>query len=108
MGTHPIFESDFDCLTDCRMDADQAFEIVTNGKSLGWYSYYTFGLQLTTQILVAFQMCLMVILTPILTDENDGRPWHLSEWEVSLASSIYMLGVGRQFCNGNHRRHLWP
>ncbi|CBY23045.1 unnamed protein product [Oikopleura dioica] len=83
------------------MDADQAFEIVTNGKSLGWYSYYTFGLQLTTQILVAFQMCLMVILTPILKNDEDGRAWHLSEWEVSLASSIYMLGVmGGNFAMG--------
>ncbi|CAG5096818.1 Oidioi.mRNA.OKI2018_I69.XSR.g14795.t1.cds [Oikopleura dioica] len=81
------------------MDADQAFEIVTNGKSLGWYSYYTFGLQLTTQVLVAFQMCLMVILTPIL--KNEEWPWHLSELQVSLASSIYMLGVmGGNFVMG--------
>lgn len=46
-------------------------------------------------------MCLMVILTPILKNDEDGRAWHLSEWEVSLASSIYMLGVmGGNFAMG--------
>jgi len=26
MGTHPIFESDFDCLTDCEMEFDSSYE----------------------------------------------------------------------------------
>ena len=41
----------------------------------------------------------MVILTPIL--KNEEWPWHLSELQVSLASSIYMLGVmGGNFVMG--------
>merc|ERR1712233_159501 len=33
MGTHPIFESDFDCLTDLMADSDVEFENVDAGSS---------------------------------------------------------------------------
>merc|ERR1711990_1202254 len=34
MGTHPIFESDFDCLTENQMDND---EVVDEGQDIAWW-----------------------------------------------------------------------
>jgi len=34
MGTHPIFESDFDCLTECRESSQILQEILIKPQSL--------------------------------------------------------------------------
>merc|ERR1711997_31924 len=33
MGTHPIFESDFDCLTDCNSDISRCHQSLTQPQS---------------------------------------------------------------------------
>lgn len=72
------------------MEIDQAFGLVGGDSSVGRYQSTSFLFIAACQILLAFQMCMMVVLTPLLTTQ-DG--WTMTKKETSEASSIFMFGV---------------
>jgi len=72
------------------MEIDQAFGLVGGEASVGKYQAVTFIFIALSQVLMAFQMCMMPVLTPYLKKQSD---WSMSDTETAQASSIFMFGV---------------
>jgi len=75
------------------MEIEQAFEKVAPGtKNVGRFQYLIYSCVCFVQILLACQMCLLVVLEPYLT-QPESTYVQLTKEECSKATSIFQLGV---------------
>merc|ERR1712157_276365 len=85
MGTHPIFESDFDCLTDIRMSMDEA----TNNMQLVPREFFE---ALKTGILDKIQNCpVSSKVVPNASDVTDmyrDQSWYYQYWIWRLQNAL--------------------
>ena len=53
-----------------KLEMESAFELVAKDKRCGRYQAFSFIMVAACQILLAFQMCMMVVLKPRLTTQS--------------------------------------
>merc|ERR1711970_934800 len=102
MGTHPIFESDFDCLTECQNPAHRHPHHPPTDPTI--ITMMINGSQMSIMARLAFKFELFA-LTKLSTFPPPSKSVPASNWSMLISPSIAFALIIRQIPRRHHHRH---